>query len=77
MTNGLLVQVILSREIQDTTVSLPVSFARFYALGGVCRADRRGLQVLSKDLNTIRLACYASDVQGCFPARWDLFFIGF
>ena len=75
--NGLLVQVILSKEIQDTTVSLPVSFARFYALGGVCRADRRGLQVLSKDLNTIRLACYASDVQGYFPARWDLFFIGF
>lgn len=77
MTNGLLVQVILSKEIQDTTVSLPVSFSRFYALGGVCYVARRGLEVLSKDLNTIRLACCASDVQGYFPARWDLFFIGF
>ena len=71
LRNGLLVQLILSKEI------LPVSFSRFYALGGVCYVARRGLQVLAKDLNTIRLACYASDIQGYFPARWDLFFIGF
>ena len=76
-TNGLLVQLVLSKEIQDTTVSLPVSFSRFYALGGVCRADHRGLWVLSKDLNTIRLACYASDIPGFYSAQWDLFFIGF
>ena len=76
-TNGLLVQLILSKEIQDTTVILPVAFSRFYALGGVCYAARRGLEVLSKNLNTIRLACYASDIQGYYPARWDLFFIGF
>ena len=62
-------QLILSKEIQDITVSLPVSFSRFYALGGVCYVARRGLQVLAKDLNTIRLACYASDIQGYFPAR--------
>ena len=77
LPNGLLVQVILSKKIQDTTVSLPVSFSCFYALGGACYAARRGLEVLSKNLNTIRLACYASDAQGYFPARWDLFFIGF